>query len=271
MKAAVVSEIGGRSEMEDAYFLDINFADRGWLFGGVYDGHAGAFAAVYAAERLHGLFLERLMAGLSPQDGFIESYERISEELKTQDSGTTAVTFLIQDARLFTANVGDTRALVVSRKDSRQLTIDHRLDNREERARIVSRGGRIAYPYVYRGYRGLMPTRAIGDPYFEPVGVIATPSVGEYDISTADLFLIAACDGLFDVMTNDEVSRIARDYPGQPETLLEALKHQALVARDGQDNLTIIAVSLGPTEAVGKCLDARHPSLFKPLGANPEE
>ena len=34
-----------------------------------------------------------------------------------------------------------------------------------------------------RGYRGLMPTRTIGDQYFKPVGIIATPSVNEYKIS----------------------------------------------------------------------------------------
>lgn len=243
MEAAVISEKGMRPGMEDAHFLDSNFAGRGWVFGGVYDGHGGSYAALYAAENLHRVFLRRLLEGVSPTQAFIESYEAISEELKTQSSGTTAVDFLIKDGQIFTANAGDARALVIGQKDFHQLTVDHRLDNQAERRRIEEMGGYIRYPYTYRGYEGLMPTRTLGDQYFKPVGVIATPSVSEYKIREDDLALLSACDGLFDVMFNEEVAAFARK-DAQPETLLQALKHEVLDNRSGSDNLTIIAVSL---------------------------
>ncbi len=244
MEAVVISEQGIRPEMEDAHFLDLNFADKGWIFGGIYDGHGGRSAARYASERLLQIFLERLLSGSPPQEAFVASYELTSEELKAQSSGTTAVTFLIRDKEIFTANVGDARAGVINKQGFHQLTVDHRLDNPAERERVLKMGGRIVYPYTYRGGLGLMPTRTIGDQYFKPIGIIATPSVSEYRIADDDLILLAACDGLFDVMTNEEVADFARRFL-QPKALVQELKNEVLINRLGMDNLTIIAVSLG--------------------------
>lgn len=247
MKAAVVSEQGIRPEMEDAHFLDLNFAKRGWVFGGIYDGHNGAFAASHASQKLHLVFLESVLTGTALTQAFSEAYERISEELSTQESGATAVTFFIRDEVIFAANAGDARAIVVSANDIRQLTTDHRVDNTEERERIEKAGGIIRYPYVYRyvyrGLTGIMPTRSIGDAHFKSVGVIATPAISEYRITRDNLMLIAACDGLFDFMTNEEVAGFARRLH-DPQTLVEALKKEVLITRSGTDNLTIIAVSL---------------------------
>lgn len=243
MKAAVISEIGNRFEMEDTHFLDLNFAHKGWVFGGVYDGHGGSFAAQYAAAYLHENFLRNLNAGLTPEESFIQAYHTISEELRSQDSGTTAVNFLIRGGEIFTANAGDVRVLVIGTDEFSQLTVDHRLDNPEEKKRIVKMGGLIGYPYTMRGGRGLMPTRTIGDEYFKSVGIIATPSVNRYTLSQEDFILLAACDGLFDVMNNEEVVNIARMF-SDPEELVERLKKEVLEYRIGWDNLTIIAINL---------------------------
>lgn len=243
MEASVISEKGQRPQMEDAHFLDLNFGDKGWAFAGIYDGHGGGGAAEHASKRLHQIFLDRLLAGLSPQEAFIQSYETTSQEFGTRDSGTTAVNCLIKAGHIFTANVGDARALIIGRGGFHQLTIDHRLDNRLEKRRIEEMGGKIRYPYTFRDNLGLMPTRTIGDHYFKKVGIIATPSVNEYRISENDLILILACDGLFDVVANEEVADFARKFP-QPEPLLEALKNEVLVNRQGSDNLTVIALAL---------------------------
>ena len=242
MEVAVISEKGIRHEMEDAHFLDLNFAGRQWIFAGVYDGHGGKFAARYASKSLHNIFLERLLGSLSPQSAFIESYEATSRELATQDSGTTAVNFLIKDGEIFTANVGDARVIIINTNGVEQLTVDHRLDNYEERQRVQKMGGHSRYSYVYKGGLGIMPTRTIGDQYFKSVGIIATPSVNRYGMTSKDLVLLAACDGLFDFMSNEEVADFARRTT-QPKELLEALKHEVLVNRLGTDNLTVIAVS----------------------------
>ncbi|MFH1480297.1 MAG: PP2C family protein-serine/threonine phosphatase [Pseudomonadota bacterium] len=246
MKAAVISEKGNRSEMEDTHFLDMNFAQKGWLFGGIYDGHGGPFAAQYAAEYLHENVLEKLSSGLTPEEAFIGAYHRISEELRNQDSGTTAVNFLIRQGEIFTANAGDARAIVIGKEDVYQLSVDHRLDNPEERKRIERMGGQIQYPYTLKGPRGLMPTRSIGDDFFRSVGIISIPSVHRYTVSRDDFVLVSGCDGLFDVMENKEVAELARTLP-DPEELVTRLKREVLELRMGWDNLTIIVVDLSET------------------------
>lgn len=244
MDAAVVSDQGHRFHMEDTHFLDLDFGGQGWIFGGVYDGHGGSFASEYASQKLHRVFLQKLSIGLSPKDAFIGSYETISDDLASQESGTTAVNFLIKEGHIFAANAGDARAIVIGAKEFHQLTVDHRLDNPAERQRIENMGGVISYPYACRGDRGLMPTRAIGDEYFKPIGIIAKPWVSQYEISESDLVLLAASDGLFDVMTNEEAAEFARKTP-EPKRLLQVLKTEVLFNRFGTDNLTMIAVSLG--------------------------
>lgn len=88
-----------------------------------------------------------------------------------------------------------------------------------------------------------MPTRTIGDEFFKSVGVIARPSVNEHHIVEGDLALLAACDSLFDVMTNEEAAEYVIYYT-ELRSLVEALKTEVLANRFGMDNLTIIAVSL---------------------------
>lgn len=241
--AAFISEQGLRTEMEDAHFLDLNFGGLGWVYGGIYDGHGGSYAARYTAEHLPELFLQKYRASKLPLKAFTASYEQISDNMKNIESGTTAADFFIKDDRIYVANVGDTRAIVISRSKVLQLTIDHRIGNPDEEQRISRMGGVIRPPYVMRGLSGLMPTRTIGDASFKPVGIIATPSVREYEIQEDDLYLIAGCDGLFDFMSNEGIAEVARKYT-KPNILLENLKQEVLFNRGGTDNLTVIAVTL---------------------------
>ena len=88
-----------------------------------------------------------------------------------------------------------------------------------------------------------MPTRSLGDEYFEPVGVIATPDVRTEILGAQDRWIVAACDGLFDVMGNQEVAAIVNETDGAREAV-DALSREALVHRMGTDNLTVVVVDL---------------------------
>lgn len=243
ISSAIVSEQGSRGYMEDAYFLDLDFNKKCWIFGGVYDGHNGREAAEYVVKNLQIKFLKVLSISTSVTEAFIKSYEKISKELKGQDSGICAANFLIKRKTIYFANVGDVRILVIGKNNFRQLTTHHRLDNISERQRIEEMGGEIEYVYAVRGAQGLMPTRTIGDEYFKPIGIIATPSVGRYRVSDDDLFLITATDGLFDVMTDKEITDFSRKFDN-PNDLAQALKTEVLINRHGSDNLTIIVLKL---------------------------
>jgi serine/threonine protein phosphatase PrpC len=248
MLAAVISERGRRMEMEDTHNLDTDFGGRGWVFGGVYDGHHGWFAADYTAGHLPQMFFSLVLSGASPAEAFRSCYETVSSLLAVQSSGTTAFNFFIKEGVIHTANAGDARALVISRNSFTQLTTDHRVNNPEERKRIEAAHGVIEGIYVVRNGEGLMPTRTIGDAFFKPAGVISLPATSEHKISPEDIFLIAACDGLYDTLNNEEVAEIAQ-RGADVEALVNALKNEVL-DRGGGDNITIIAVALGTLIAI---------------------
>jgi serine/threonine protein phosphatase PrpC len=242
-QAAVVSEQGMRGRMEDSHLLRRDLHLAGDLFGGVYDGHAGSYAAMYAADTLYLRFAGALEQELDPEQAFVRAYEEVSADLAGQDSGTTAVTFYLLDRELVAANAGDARLVVVDSGSVRQVTRDHRVDDPGERERVEASGGVIRGAYVMHGGAGLMPTRSLGDAYFEPVGVIATPDTAKQRLRADDRWLVAACDGLFDVMDNQEVAAIVNRADSAREAA-DALQQETLVNRMGTDNLTVIVVDL---------------------------
>lgn len=242
-QASVVSEIGLRPRMEDRHAL---VEGAGGLFGGVYDGHGGAEVAELVASQLHQEFFKALEEGLAPEAAFLRSYERMDRAVQSLDCGTTSGTFFIRGDELAVAHLGDTRLLLVTTAGAEQLTEDHRVDHPRERDRILQAGGEIEDPYVMRGTLGVMPTRVFGDRWFRPVGVIATPDVATRQLTPSDRYLVAGCDGLWDVLDNEHVAGIVHAVPdvGQAATTLAA----AVFARGGSDNVTIIVVQFGPEE-----------------------
>ena len=243
---AIISEQRGRDYMEDRHSFEQNFAHKGWIFGGVYDGHGMEKPAETAVKRIPEI-LKEISRGLTADEAFQEAYKTASEEMAPWAfyGGTCAPNFLIRDKTVYHANVGDCRIVVVGKKVV-ELTTDHRLENRVEMRRVKKAGGEIVYrhkhAYVYNGERCLMPTRTLGDQGFKSKGVISTPSTGQYHIKPSDRFLVAATDGLFDVVTNEEVLKISREAK-TPARLADWLTHQVIL-NEGQDNLTIMVVKL---------------------------
>ena len=79
-------------------------------------------------------------------------------QFNVQLSGTTITSAFFSGNELYTANVGDSRTILVSLDENdnkkvnvRQLTVDHKPDNSVEKQRINSRGGRVAQAQDFRG------------------------------------------------------------------------------------------------------------------------
>lgn len=232
-----ISEIGFRRTMEDRHVLEVRSGVG--LFGGVYDGHGGVEAAEIVAASLHEAFFPALEAGLGPSEAFRQAYHAVEKRLLDIASGTTATTAFLRNDELSFAHVGDGGILLVATAPI-PLTQPHRVDDPAERSRILAAGGEIEGGYVVRGLRGLMPTRSFGDSYFRPVGVMAVPAVGERRLDSEDRFLVVACDGLFDVLAEEEIARTLRQSSGAREGG-ESLREEVL-ARGGTDNLTILVI-----------------------------
>lgn len=109
--------------------------------------------------------------------------------------------YLTRD-RIWLANAGDSRAIMCRKGRGVQISRDHKSDSLDEKKRIQALHGYITENARVNGVLAL--SRALGDVEQQP-HVTYRPDVLEMDISDAIEYVILACDGLWDVMSNHEV------------------------------------------------------------------
>ncbi|KAL1300703.1 probable protein phosphatase 2C 52 [Arachis ipaensis] len=163
------------------------------------------------------------------REAFMKAYKAMDKELRSHPnldcfcSGSTAVTIVKQGSNLFMSNIGDSRAIMGS-KDSNdsmvaiQLTIDLKPDLPKEAERIKRCKGRVfalqdepEVPRVWLPFDdapGLAMARAFGDFCLKDYGVISIPEFSYRLLTDKDEFIVLASDGVWDVLSNEEVVEI---------------------------------------------------------------
>ncbi|KAG7010695.1 putative protein phosphatase 2C 52 [Cucurbita argyrosperma subsp. argyrosperma] len=160
---------------------------------------------------------------------FLKSYKAMDKELKSDPkldcfcSGCTAITLVKQGSDLFVGSIGDSRAILGSKDSSdslvaTQLTVDLKPDLPREAERIKKCKGRVfalhdepEVPRVWLPFDnapGLAMARAFGDFCLKDYGVISIPEFSHRALTDNDLFVVLASDGVWDVLSNDEVVEI---------------------------------------------------------------
>lgn len=256
---------GWRINMEDAHTIQLHIDDdKEAAFFAVFDGHGGAKVAHYAGQHLH----TKLANQVTFKRGEIveaikTSFLNIDEDMLKDDhmkdelAGTTALCTVIKNNTIYCGNVGDSRGVASVKGHAKPLSFDHKPCNEEESKRIVAAGGWVEFNRVNGN---LALSRALGDFVFkrneskrvEEQIVIAKPDVTITNMTTDFEFILLACDGIWDVLTNQEVvdfvrTRIASKM--EPEKICEDLMTRCL-APDcqmgglGCDNMTVILVCL---------------------------
>lgn len=86
------------------------------------------------------------------------------EAVKEQMAGTTAITALIRENKLYCANAGDSRAIACKNGSLIALSHDHKPNNPEEMDRIYNAGGWVEFNRVNGN---LALSRALGDFLFK--------------------------------------------------------------------------------------------------------
>ena len=239
--AYAIADIGGRAEMEDEHALVVESVRPLRVLGGVFDGHGGAAVARLAKERLAPLFRMSIPSGA--EAAFRGVYRAIHTESAGMPGGAVAATFWIDGPRVTAANAGDAHVVSVAGDRGVRLTEDHRITNEVELKRVVDAGATIWGPYVcLPDGRGIMPTRSLGDHEFTKVGVLSEPAISTHPLEPG--FLIAACDGLWDVMDPDEVPGVLAGL-STARAAAEQLRREALEVRKTSDNLTVLVVRVG--------------------------
>ncbi|KAJ1962015.1 phosphatase 2C [Dipsacomyces acuminosporus] len=250
-----------RRTMEDAHFHRYGFDGvSGQSLMAVFDGHAGRQAAQWCGDNFADIFLQ--LKEENPEISvpallnmtFLEVDRRLADEVKTHSGCTAVVAFLEikndstgensgSKRTLYCANVGDARAVLSRNGTATRLTYDHKGDDIREAQRISECGG-----YVFNGrVNGILAvTRALGDSSLKPF-VIGNPFTTETHLQDTDDLLILACDGLWDVCTDQEAIDLIRD-DNDPVHASQVLLDYAL-DNESMDNITTLVFRLPKAES----------------------
>ena len=217
---------------------------------------------MYVGEKLHVNLQAALPKTWDYQAALHEAILTTDKNLiATQEpSGTCAVVAVLHESVLYMAHTGDCRAVLCSGEAGRatRLTEDHKPDREDERARILSRGGEVVeagcWRVTSRHLNVMMATsRAIGDKAFktgkhaEGHLISSVPETSQRKLTSEDRFLITACDGVWDVLSDQEACDVISDQlKVDPHTSADALSRQlveAAYSKGSGDNISA-AISL---------------------------
>ncbi|KAD6454951.1 hypothetical protein E3N88_09657 [Mikania micrantha] len=181
-------------------------------------------------------------------------FERTDNEVITEAEspeivGSTAVTVVLSRCQIIASN-----CVLCRGTETIHLTVDQKPDREDELLRIEEQDGKVINWNGARVFGVLAMSRAIGDRYLRP-WIIPVPEISFTTRTDEDECLIIASDGLWDVMSNNEVGELARRilrrrrrYAAAGEvtaaqTVADSLTEIA-VGRNSSDNISVIVVDL---------------------------
>lgn len=201
-------------------------------------------------------------------------------------SGSTAVCAIITPSHVFFGNCGDSRGVLARSGKLQFSTQDHKPINPVEKERIQRAGGSVM---IQRVNGSLAVSRALGDYEYKNVDnmgpceqlVSPEPDISDLDRDVAsDEFLVLACDGIWDVMTNEDVCDFVRHQMRLTDNLEEVcnLVVDTCLFKGSRDNMSVIIVAFAGSPTVSeeaikqdKELDMRIEAKVKELfSLNPE-
>lgn len=259
-----------RDYMEDSHIIVNDYGGKGnQTFVGIYDGHGlsdssrqgvitGKEIADFVRNNLHVNILNWLQPGTDIKTairlGYLRTDGQIAQAVHdgklSLDCGATAATAFCKGDKLYTANIGDARIVLNREGKAMRLSKDHKPNDPVERDRILVNGGSIVAdsrpPNVLRVNDKLAVARTFGDFYLKPPRVSkeilsSEPEITETDITDKDKFVIIGCDGLFDVITDQEaIEMIAGET--DPQIAADKLKNEAL-KRGSRDNISVMVIN----------------------------
>jgi len=275
---------GNKSSNEDRMSLVIDISENVKACM-IADGHCGDVCADYLIQHLGnnvrqsfektGDIRAALKEGFLKTDSdFIEF--AVANEIPSGSTAIMAVFFLDPSEgtlQCMMAHVGDSRGLVARNSSSSVLRVteDHKPDRPDEKLRLQQSGGhvvdvcgiwRVFTPNIVSiGGRtlqwGLAVSRAFGDLALKKPRaiVIADPEISDQIAIEDSGVVVLACDGIFDVMNDQETVEAARQ--GGPAAIL-----RIAYGKLSDDNLTAIVCSVKTSSKL-----QRRPSvLSEPCG-----
>lgn len=255
---------GWRVDMEDSHtcIASIPSHPEIGLFC-VFDGHGGSLVSTRACvdllpaiEEIEEFKASELSAealSKSLYEGLLSldaKLRQIPELAKGEDlSGSTAITSFISPTHIVIGNTGDSRAVLARNGTVEFGSEDHKPNNDEEKNRIKNAGGFIE---MGRVCGNLAVSRALGDFQYkdkpeltaQEQKVTAAADMTTIERTETDEFLLLCCDGIWDVMSNEQaVEFVTEQLKGgfkAPEICERLLDHCLL--KNSKDNMSALLV-----------------------------
>ena len=261
----------------------INKEKNDFYFFAVYDGHGGKGCSIYLKENLHNNIKEFSKQGIKEAIEITEEKFKVEQALNekgeiSDSSGSCGIMAMIQNNKIIIANVGDSRLVLFKNGKVFFATEDHKPNTETEKKRIKNAGGEIYQTFTYFPLRQngreieapwrvlpgrLSVSRTFGDveakdPKFGGIGgvIMALPDITEFDLDDEFNFMVIGCDGIFDVLSNEEILECVKIVLNEKkvEEINEDNIHdlcgdfagmivKGAIAKDSSDNVSCIVVA----------------------------
>lgn len=254
---------GRRNRMEDAEIAvggsfssgEINYPFQ--LFG-VFDGHGGTSASAYVKDNILTVLTD-LLKSENPKEltdeGIFKALKETFKQLDAQftsyasgttayASGTTATVSLILNGKVWVANVGDARTVLVkSDGTATQASEDAKPSVPRFEEKINKLGGIV----IDRRVNGILGVaRAVGDKNFKKV-VSSNPKITCYPLDEfKDGYLVLACDGLWDTASTQNVGNVIKEMDEKKQSVQEMSQRLVwgAIENHSNDNVTAMVIRL---------------------------
>lgn len=269
MIVATAETRGRRPTMEDA-FIEYSSADNMVHVFGVCDGHGGSAVSGWLKNNLGPIIERQLRNGDTLQVAFKVAQATMERELASQEvneQGSTACVAVLfpKNNAFFVANCGDSRALLLKYKQTgrtgdvssaisvQRITRDHKPSDPDEKIRIEKKGGSIRRGDGVARVSGILAvSRSFGDGTLRSDGLTEMPDVfGPFSLHAANEKsphrVVLACDGLFDVVSDERValtaSQVAANCLASTEVNVARQLRNLAFASNSSDNISVMILS----------------------------
>jgi len=257
MNVYAISLKGHREQNEDRHNIILDKNNKNYY--SIYDGHGGSYVSNFLHSNLYQHFT-RPDVSFPLSTSYVNSvFDHVQNKLRKKhakiamNTGSTSLVVIQQKYKgrdwISIMNLGDSRCVLCKNNIGIALTKDHKPYWPEERRRIRQLGGNIKYDGNDWRIGDLSVSRSFGDLDATPY-VTHYPELFTHKLSGDDSFIIMACDGLWDVVDNQEAVNFVINSCYDHTSKLRINKNINIAKKLGEyalkkgsmDNISIIVV-----------------------------
>lgn len=284
----VAEDCGGRPYHDDTHALfSLCLPDgRRFTVAAVLDGHHQHHVAQLARDHLPRVMLLALREQADVSEALASACRKLDDlayEVHAQGlirtGGTTLLVHVLSANEVYTAAVGDCKALISVKGAPEALNTCHNPDQASERERFAAAGIQCAADHIQDsdinvcrtiGDYDLGPPLKWRDTGGSPAGpLIPEPEISVHAIDAIDEFIVSASDGLWDYYTPEssvltDARRALRASKNDAQHCADWLVKQALARQRGTlhagtpgDNVTVLITSLRPLPQIPRASASR--------------